>query len=70
MVNLVTEKDTEGRVYVSTLTLMRLIDETHDGQRKFGVGYFDLVIIDEARTALCIRNTALSSITSTPYWWA
>ena len=30
-VNLVTEKDTEGRVYVSTYpTMMRLIDETHD----------------------------------------
>jgi type I restriction enzyme, R subunit len=36
-VNLVTEKNTEGRIYVSTYpTMMRLIDETHDGQRKFG----------------------------------
>ena len=32
-VNLVTEKDTEGRVYVSTYpTMMRLIDEAQDGQ--------------------------------------
>src|SRR5207253_4456635 len=52
-VNLVTEKDTEGRVYVSTYpTMMRLIDETRDGQRKFGVGYFDLVIIDEAHRSV------------------
>ena len=47
-VNLVTEKDTEGRVYISTYpTMMRLIDETRDGQRQFGVGHFDLVIIDD-----------------------
>ncbi len=48
-VNLVTEKDAEGRVFVSTYpTMMGLIDETKDGQRRFGVGHFDLVIIDEA----------------------
>src|SRR5688572_30279572 len=48
-VNLVTEKETDGRVYVSTYqTMIRLIDETRDDQRKFGVGHFDLVIIDEA----------------------
>ena len=49
-VNLVTEKDEEGRVYVSTYpTMMGLIDEAADGQRRFGVGHFDLVIIDEAQ---------------------
>ena len=38
-VNLVTEKDAEGRVFVSTYpTMMGLIDETLDGQRRFGVG--------------------------------
>jgi len=43
-VNLVTEKDAEGRVFVSTYpTMMGLIDETRDGQRRFGVGHFDLV---------------------------
>ncbi|MEI8309550.1 MAG: DEAD/DEAH box helicase family protein, partial [Verrucomicrobiota bacterium] len=48
-VNLVTEKDTEGRVFVSTYqTMMGLIDETKDGQRRFGAGHFDLIIIDEA----------------------
>jgi type I restriction enzyme R subunit len=59
-VNLVTEKDTEGRVYVSTYpTMMRLIDETHDGQRKFGVGYFDLVIIDEAHRSVYQKYRAI-----------
>jgi type I restriction enzyme R subunit len=52
-VNLVTEKDTEGRVYVSTYpTMMGLIDESADGQRRFGVGHFDLVIIDEAHRSV------------------
>ncbi|MBI3269377.1 MAG: DEAD/DEAH box helicase family protein [Planctomycetes bacterium] len=48
-VNLVTERDKEGRVYVSTYPTVRgMIDETQDGQRRFGVGHFDLVVIDEA----------------------
>jgi type I restriction enzyme R subunit len=52
-VNLVTEKDKEGRVFVSTYpTMMRLIDETADGQRQFGVGHFDLIIIDEAHRSV------------------
>jgi len=59
-VNLVTEKDTEGRVYVSTYpTMMRLIDEMHAGQRKFGVGYFDLVIIDEAHRSVYQKYRAI-----------
>src|SRR5207248_5554354 len=37
-VNLVTEKDKEGRVYVSTYpTMMGLIDQAKDGQKRFGV---------------------------------
>src|SRR5438128_6853488 len=52
-VNLVTEKDTEGRVFVSTYpTMMGLIDEAKDGQRRFGAGHFDLVIIDEAHRSV------------------
>jgi hypothetical protein len=47
-VNLVTEKSTEGRVFVSTYpTMMGLIDEAKDGQRRFGIGHFDLVVTDE-----------------------
>src|SRR5439155_5359209 len=43
----------EGRVYVSTYpSMMNLIDETEDGRRRFGVGYFDLVVIDEAHRSV------------------
>jgi type I restriction enzyme R subunit len=59
-VNLVTEKDTEGRVYVSTYpTMMGLIDETRDGQRRFGVGHFDLVVIDEAHRSVFQKYRAI-----------
>ena len=59
-VNLVTEKDAEGRVFVSTYpTMMRLIDETNEGQRRFGVGHFDLVIIDEAHRSVYQKYRAI-----------
>ena len=59
-VNLVTEKNVEGRVYVSTYpTMMGLIDETADGQRRFGVGHFDLVIIDEAHRSVYQKYRAI-----------
>ena len=59
-VNLVTEKNTEGRVYVSTYpTMMGLIDEAQDGQRRFGVGHFDLVIIDEAHRSVFQKYRAI-----------
>jgi type I restriction enzyme, R subunit len=52
-VNLVTEKDTEGRVYVCTYpTMMGLIDETKGSVARFGVGHFDLVVIDEAHRSV------------------
>ena len=41
-VNLVTEKDKAGRVYVSTYpTMMGLIDETKGNEARFSVGHFD-----------------------------
>jgi type I restriction enzyme R subunit len=59
-VNLVTEKDGEGRVFVSTYpTMMGLIDETKDGQRRFGAGHFDLVIIDEAHRSVYQKYRAI-----------
>jgi len=59
-VNLVTEKETEGRVYVSTYpTMMGLIDETQDGQRRFGPGHFDLIIIDEAHRSVFQKYRAI-----------
>ena len=59
-VNLVTEKDEEGRVFVSTYpTMMGLIDDATDGQRRFGVGHFDVVIIDEAHRSVYQKYGAI-----------
>src|SRR5690625_4551248 len=59
-VNLVTEKHSEGRVFVSTYpTMMGLIDEAKDGQRRFGPGNFDLVIIDEAHRSVYQKYRAI-----------
>jgi type I restriction enzyme R subunit len=59
-VNLVSEKDGQGRVYVSTYpTMMNLIDETANGKRLFGVGHFDLVVIDEAHRSVYRKYGAI-----------
>ena len=59
-VNLVTEKEVEGRVYVSTYpTIMGLIDDTRDGLRRFGVGHFDLIVIDEAHRSVFQKYRAI-----------
>src|SRR4029453_9814534 len=59
-VNLVTEKEKEGRVYVSTYpSMMHLIDETREEQRRFGVGHFDVVIIDEAHRSVYQKYRAI-----------
>ena len=59
-VNLVTEKYTEGRVFVSTYpTMMGLIDDAFDGQRRFGVGHFDLIVIDEAHRSVYQKYRAI-----------
>jgi len=88
-VNLVTEKHTEGRVFVSTYpTMMGLIDASTslstsasfggvegkglalrgikggtlsgvEGQRRFGVGHFDLIVIDEAHRSVYQKYRAI-----------
>ncbi len=59
-VNLVTEREGEGRVFVSTYpTMMGLIDQTQDGQRRFGVGHFDLIVIDEAHRSVYRKYGAI-----------
>ena len=58
--NLVSEKKTEGRVFVSTYpTMMGLIDETNDGLRRFGPGHFDLIVIDEAHRSVYKKYAAI-----------
>jgi len=75
-VNLVTNKGGEGRVFLSTYpTMMRLIDaEDGKGIKRFGVGHFDLVIIDEAHRSVYQKygaifsyfDSLLTGLTATP----
>ncbi|MBX7222717.1 MAG: DEAD/DEAH box helicase family protein [Blastocatellia bacterium] len=60
-VNLVTDKEETGsRVYVSTYpTMMNLINDMQGNQRRFGVGYFDLIVIDEAHRSVYQKYRAL-----------
>ena len=59
-VNLVTEKSTTGRVYVCTYpTMMGLINATTGSEARFGVGHFDLVIIDEAHRSVYQKYGAI-----------
>ncbi|WP_336922906.1 DEAD/DEAH box helicase family protein [Aquipuribacter sp. SD81] len=59
-VNLVTEKAVEGRVYVSTYpTMVNLINEVDGGLRRFGPGYFDLIVIDEAHRSVYAKYGAI-----------
>ncbi len=75
-VNLVTNRGGEGRVFLSTYpTMMNLIDaEDSRGVKRFGVGHFDLVIIDEAHRSVYQKygaifayfDSLLSGLTATP----
>ncbi|WAZ22496.1 DEAD/DEAH box helicase family protein [Streptomyces cinnabarinus] len=75
-VNLLTEKKTDAHVYVSTYpTMMNLVDEvTEDGRRRFGPGFFDLVVIDEAHRSVYDKygelfeyfDSLLLGLTATP----
>lgn len=62
VVNLLDEKNADARVYVSTYpTMMGLINDTSDEVRRFGPGYFDLVIIDEAHRSVYHKYGAIFS---------
>ncbi|MES1953780.1 DEAD/DEAH box helicase family protein [Salinisphaera hydrothermalis] len=78
-VNLVREKHSDGRVYVSTYpTMMNLIDKGQGAEggeaRRFGVGFFDLVIVDEAHRSVYQKygvifdyfDSLLVGLTATP----
>jgi type I restriction enzyme R subunit len=59
-VNLVTEKHGQGRVYLSTYpTMMGLIDQMDGDTRRYGVGHFDLVIVDEAHRSVYQKYGAI-----------
>lgn len=74
-VNLVTERDGDGRVYVCTYpTMTGLIDRYGNGEGRFGPGFFDLVIIDEAHRSVYRKygavfryfDSLLLGLTATP----
>jgi type I site-specific restriction endonuclease len=55
-VNLVTDKQTEGRVFVSTYpTMAGLLDEVQNSVRRFDSGHFDLIVIDETHRSVYRR---------------
>jgi type I restriction enzyme R subunit len=59
-VNLVTDRTSQGRVYVSTYpTMMGLIEKMGSEGRRFGPGHFDLVIVDEAHRSIYRRYRAI-----------
>ncbi len=59
-VNLVSEKNATGRVYVCTYpTMMGLINATTGSEARFSVGHFDLVIIDEAHRSVYQKYGAI-----------
>lgn len=60
-VNLLNEKGEVGsRVFLSTYpTMMNLINEMDGDKRRFGVGYFDLVIVDEAHRSIYQKYSAI-----------
>lgn len=74
-VNLLTEKNTEGRVYLSTYpTILNMIHQLDGSQRRFGPGYFDVVVIDEAHRSVYAKygeifgwfDSLLIGLTATP----
>lgn len=59
-VNLVTEREGQGRVYVCTYPTMAGLIDAMDGQRrKFSAGHFDLLVIDEAHRSVYQKYGAI-----------
>jgi type I restriction enzyme R subunit len=62
IVNLLDSADGQGRVYVSTYpTMLNLINDTSSNVKRFGVGHFDLVIVDEAHRSIYAKYGAIFS---------
>lgn len=60
VVNLLDSPDGQGRVYVSTYpTMLNLINDTDTEVKRFGVGHFDLVVVDEAHRSIYAKYGAI-----------
>lgn len=75
VVNLLKNPDSNGRIYVSTYqTILNQINRVENRQRKFGIGYFDLVVVDEAHRSIYSKykgifqyfDSYLVGLTATP----
>lgn len=61
-VNLLENVDSQGRVFVSTYpTMLNLINDNSSDVKRFGIGYFDVVIVDEAHRSIYSKYGALFS---------
>jgi len=60
-VNLVEEPAEDGRIFLSTYpTMMNLIDRARsEGRQRFGPGFFDLIVIDEAHRSVYRKYRAI-----------
>ena len=59
-INLVTEKKSQGSYYLSTYgTMMNQIHQFDGDERRFGPGFFDLIIIDEAHRSIFKKYKAI-----------
>lgn len=60
-INLLEEKNAEGRVYTSTYQTMlgQMQRLNADGKRVFGPGHFDLIVIDEAHRSVYAKYGAI-----------
>lgn len=60
IVNLLDNPDGQGRVYVSTYpTMLNLINDNSEDVKRFGVGHFDVVIVDEAHRSIYAKYGAI-----------
>jgi type I restriction enzyme, R subunit len=69
VVNLVEEKENDDAriVFCSYPTMMNMIDDARaDGQKRFGIGHFDLVIIDEAHRSVYQKFRAIFDYYDSP----
>lgn len=59
-VNLLNDGSADGRVMISTYpTMMKLIDATANGMRRFSPAHFDLIVIDEAHRSVYQKYRAI-----------
>lgn len=61
VVNLIDEANNDGRIYISTYPTMlnKISEQKSDRTKRFGSGFFDLVVIDEAHRSVYAKYRAI-----------